>query len=319
MKKKMMKTKGIALLAVLSIVAVAAGMIRADISADELKTRYGHPASQYLSLDGAELHYRDEGQGTPIILLHGTAASLNTWDGWTRELSKNYRVLRLDLPGFGLTGPNATNTYSIDYYSNMLLHFMDSLNIDKAHIGGSSLGGQIAYDFAASHPERIQKLILVSPTGVTGANDKSITLPFRMAQTPLLKHSLRYMTPRFIVEKSLKEVYGDDNRLLPETVSMSHDLLLREGNREAFIARMNTVDQDNLHKLPQVQAPTLILWGEADAWVPVKDAKHFQKAISGAQLRLYPGAGHIPMEEQPEETVQDVLSFLNSGVALVNK
>ncbi len=304
--------------AALLAVAAIALLIRADIPADEIEAKYTSPASRFMSLDGARLHYHDEGQGTPIILLHGTAASLHTWDGWATQLSKSHRVLRLDLPGFGLTGPNSTNTYTIEYYSNLLLHFLDSLGIEKAHIAGSSLGGQIAYDFAASHPKRVQKLILVSPTGVTNANDKSISMPFLMAQTPLLKHSLKYITPRFIVEKSLKEVYGDDSRLTSDAITLSHDMLLRKGNREAFIARMNTTDKDNLHKLAQVQAPTLILWGEADAWVPASDATTFLQSIKGSQLRKYADAGHIPMEEIPQETVKDALLFLNSEVALQN-
>ena len=308
------RTKRMAIAAALVVVAATALLIRADIPAEEQK--YSNKASRFISLDGATLHYRDEGQGTPVVLLHGTAASLHTWDGWAKEMSKSHRVLRLDLPGFGLTGRNTTDTYSIEYYSDLLLHFLDSLNIERAHLAGSSLGGQIAYDFAASHPERVQKLILVSPTGVTNANDKSISMPFLMAQTPLLKHSLKYITPRFIVEKSLKEVYGDDSRLSEETITMSHDMLLRAGNREAFIARMNTVDADNLHKLAQVQAPTLILWGEADAWVPATNAAHFQQEIKGAQLKVYPGAGHIPMEELPKETVQDALRFLADQVAV---
>ena len=311
-----LRKKRMAVAALCIVVAAVALLFRADIPAGELTTRYSTPHSHFVSVDGAKLHYRDEGKGSPIVLLHGTAASLNTWDGWAAELSKNYRVLRFDLPGFGLTGPNASHTYSIDYYSGLLLHFLDSLGIEQVHLAGSSLGGQIAYDFAATHPERVQKLILISPTGFTNANDKSITLPFRMAQTPLLKHSLKYFTPRFIVEKSLKEVYGDDSRLKPETVSLSHDLLLREGNRAAFIARLNTVDSDNLHKLQQVKAPTLILWGKADAWVPATDAPRFQKKISGARLKLYAGAGHIPMEELPQETVQDALHFLGQELAL---
>ncbi|MEJ8801407.1 alpha/beta fold hydrolase [Pontibacter sp. H249] len=308
--------KYVALAAVLALVAATAFQIRKDIPAEEIKEKYTTPASRFISIGGANLHYRDEGQGTPIILLHGTAASLNTWDGWTAELSKTHRVLRLDLPGFGLTGRNSTDTYTIAYYSNLVLNFLNQLGIDKAHIAGSSLGGQIAFDFAANHPERVQKLILVSPTGVTNANDKSISLPFMMAQTPLVKESLKYITPRFIVEKSLKEVYGDDKRLTDEAITLSHDLLLREGNREAFILRMNTVDDDHLHKLAQVQAPTLILWGEADAWVPVTDAQRFLQDIRRSQLKTYAGAGHIPMEEQPQETVQDALAFLRSELAV---
>lgn len=309
-------TRRIVMAAALLVVAATSFMIRADIPAEKIKARYSSPASRFTGIDGANLHYSDEGQGIPIVLLHGTAASLYTWDGWAAELSKSHRVLRFDLPGFGLTGRNVTDTYSIDYYATLLLHFLDSLGIEQAHIAGSSLGGQIAYDFAASHPERVLKLILVAPTGVTNANDKSISLPFRMAQTPLLKHSLTYITPRFIVEKSLQEVYGDDSKLTDKAITMSHDLLLREGNREAFLARMNTADADNLHKLKQVQAPTLILWGEADAWVPVTDASRFQEGIKGAQLKKYAGAGHIPMEELPQETVKDALLFLRSDVAL---
>ncbi|WP_276499241.1 alpha/beta fold hydrolase [Pontibacter litorisediminis] len=306
-----------AVAAALILVAATALMIRADIPAEEVAAKYKHPASRFKSIAGANVHYRDEGKGTPIVLLHGTAASLNTWDGWASELSKSHRVLRLDLPGFGLTGRNVTDTYTIDYYADLLLHFLDSLGIEQAHLAGSSLGGQIAFDFAADHPERVQKLILVSPTGVTNANDKGISLPFRMAQTPLLRHSLKYITPRFIVEKSLLEVYGDDSKLTEQAISLSHDMLLRQGNREAFIARLNTVDADNLHKLAQVQAPTLILWGEADAWIPAANATRFQQSINGAQLIMYSGAGHIPMEELPQETVQDALRFLGHGLARV--
>ncbi|MBC5775337.1 alpha/beta hydrolase [Pontibacter sp. KCTC 32443] len=312
------KATHVAVAAVSTLIVATAFLIRADIPAEELKTKYSSPASRFISIDGANLHYRDEGHGTPIILLHGTAASLNTWDGWTAELSKSYRVLRLDLPAFGLTGRNTTDNYTIDYYTNLLLHFLDEQGIKKAHIAGSSLGGQIAYDFAATHPERVQKLILISPTGVTNANDKSISMPFLMAQTPLLKHSLKYVTPRFIVEKSLKEIYGDDSKLTDEAITLSHEMLLREENREAFIARVNTKDADNLHKLAQLQAPTFILWGEADAWVPATDAAHFQQSIKGSRLKVYPGAGHIPMEELPQQTVQDALLFLNSDLALNN-
>lgn len=310
-----LKTTPVVVATVTILVAAAAFLIRADIPAKELNSRYSSPHSKFISIDGANLHFSDEGHGTPLILLHGTAASLNTWDGWAKELSKNYRVLRLDLPGFGLTGPNATNNYSIDYYTNLLLHFLDKQGIAKAHIAGSSLGGQIAYNFAASYPQRVSKLILVAPTGVTNANDKNISLPFRLAQTPLLKHSLAYITPRFIVEKSLQEVYGDDTRLTEESIILSHDMLLREGNREAFISRMNTIDADDLYKLEQVQAPTFILWGKADAWVPATDAVRFKESIKGSQLKLYPGAGHIPMQEQPKQTVHDVLQFLNSDIA----
>lgn len=309
------RAKRVTVAAVLVLVAATSLLIRADIPAGELEAKYKHPASKYKSMAGATLHYRDEGRGMPIVLLHGTAASLNTWDGWVSELSQSHRVLRLDLPGFGLTGRNASDTYTIDYYSELLLHFLDSLGVEKAHLAGSSLGGQIAFDFAADHPGRVQKLILIAPTGVTNANDKRISMPFRMAQTPLLKHSLRYITPRFIVAQSLREVYGDDSKLTDQTISLSHNLLLREGNREAFIARMNTLDADNLHKLAQVQAPTLILWGEADAWVPVADAARFQESIKDAQLITYPGAGHIPMEELPQETVQDALRFLGHELA----
>ncbi len=303
-----------ALAAALAFTAIILLQIRQDIPTEVLKAKYSTPASKYITIAGANLHYRDEGQGSPILLLHGTAASLHTWDGWASVLSKKHRVLRLDLPGFGLTGRNQTDTYTIAYYSDLVGQFMDRLGVDKAHIAGSSLGGQIAYDFAATHPERVQKLILISPTGVTNANDKNISIPFRLAQTPVLRESLKYITPRFIVENSLKEVYGDDSRLSEEAVTLSHDLLLHKGNREAFILRMNTVDAANLSKLAQVQAPTLILWGEADAWIPVTNAARFLQDIKGAKLKTYAGAGHIPMEELPQETVNDALIFLGSEV-----
>ncbi|MER2996321.1 alpha/beta fold hydrolase [Pontibacter populi] len=310
------KAKHLGLAAAGLVIAATALLIRKDIPAEDLKQKYATSASRFVTINGANLHYHDEGQGTPIILLHGTAASLHTWDGWAKELGKSYRVLRFDLPGFGLTGRNTTDNYSIANYTELLLHFMDEQGIEKAHLAGSSLGGQITYDFAATYPERVHKMILLAPTGVTNANDKNISLPFRMAQTPLLKHALKYITPRFIVKKSLKEVYGDDSKLTDQTITLSHEMLLRQGNREAFISRMNTKDTVNLHKLAKIQAPTLLLWGEADAWVPVTDAAYFKQTIKRAQLKLYPGAGHVPMEEIPYETVQDALHFLSGDLVL---
>jgi pimeloyl-ACP methyl ester carboxylesterase len=299
----------IGLVIVVVLAGAAAALLRFDLPVDQLERQYSGPTSRFLDHDGMRVHYRDEGSGPVLVLLHGTAASLHTWDGWTNELRDDFRMIRLDLPGFGLTGPHPEHDYRVSTYVRFLAGFLARLEVDRFALAGNSLGGNLAWNFALEHPEHVERLILVDPSGASAGGGPP-PLIFRLAQTPGVGHLMARMTPRGFIERNLREVYGDPARITPELVDRYHDLLRRPGNRDAFIARARSREPSRFGELHHVAVPTLLLWGEQDRWIPVEQAQRFLEALPDARLIVYPGAGHLPMEEIPQQTARDVRAFL---------
>jgi pimeloyl-ACP methyl ester carboxylesterase len=257
-----------------------------------------------------DVHYRINGQGPTLLLVHGTAASLHTWEDWTKELEKEFQVISLDIPAYGLTGPHPKRSYKVDDYVNFLAAFAKQLKLDSFSLAGNSLGGLIAWNYAATHPDQVKKLILVDPSGMSKKAPSS--LAFRLAKNSLSSKFLRYVTPKSLFEKSLKEVYFNESKLKPAVLNRYYELGLRTGNRQAFIDRANTKQNVDLSRLQSIQSPTLIMWGKEDAWIPVAHAAQFQSGIPNAKVLIYENAGHIPMEEIPDITVKDVITFLKN-------
>ncbi len=291
----------------LGVVALAASLVSPDIPVEALKSRYAGPTSRFMDVDGLSVHYRMEGVGPPLVLLHGGSSSLHTWEGWTQALSGRFRVIRLDLPGYGLTGPRADRRYAADDSAQLLAAFLDRVGVKRASFAGNSLGGHVAWRFAVLHPERVDKLILVDAAGFPLT---APPLPFRLARVPVLKEVLRVVSPRPLVQRSVREVYGDPSLVTPALVDRYYDLTLRTGNRGAFIDRANAPWVDQTAELGKVTAPTLILWGGKDAWLSPESAQKFADAIRGARVVRYPELGHIPMEEDPARTAVDAKAFL---------
>ncbi|MEH0154323.1 alpha/beta hydrolase [Limibacter armeniacum] len=308
--------KKIATVTLVAVIATFVGFhFYSDIPAEKLKKHFANAYSHYLNFEGMTVHYQDEGTGIPLILLHGTASSLQTWDGWRKQLRQDYRIIRLDLPGFGLSGPHPNKDYSIAMYDRMLSTLLDSLKIDECYLVGNSLGGEIAWNFTARHPAKVNKLILISPSGI---RNETTTSPwvFDLTKTPLIQQALRYCTPKFLVKQNLLEVYGDDSKVDDKLVNRYHQTLLRSGNRQAFIDRISMPKKDNTSMIGQVYAPTLIMWGKKDVWIPSELATKFSDKIADASMIIYEDAGHVPMEEIPIVTAQDAHKFF-SGQMLV--
>ena len=279
-----------------------------DIPIDELKSKYTNEQSQFVEIDGMQVHYRDEGKGMPIVLIHGTGASLHTWDDWANELKKSYRVIRFDLPAFGLTGPHPNKDYNIKTYSGFVDSFLTKLKIDSLHLAGNSLGGNIAWIYAAEHPGKVQKLVLIDPTGFM--KDKEQPWIFTLAQTPILNWVIEYITPKSLIEDNIKQVYFDDSKITPELIDRYYDMTLRTGNRTAFIDRAKTKLVDNTDMLKGINNPTLLMWGKEDIWIPVTDGDKFLGKLPNAKLVVLENVGHVPMEESPSESLQPFLEFL---------
>lgn len=285
-----------------------------DIPVADLKKAYANSHSKFIDIDGLQVHYRDEGKGFPIVLVHGTASSLHTWDAWTEKLKENYRVIRMDLPAFGLTGPNATGDYSIKSYTRFLNSFLNEIKIDSFHLAGNSLGGNIAWNFAADYPQKVGKLLLVDPSGLP--TNKPQPMVFKMAKTPAIRSLFLFITPEFFIRKNLEEVYADDSRITDALVARYHKMALREGNRQAFIDRANMDfklgDKANLDKLKSVTTPTLLLWGKQDQWIPVANGVRMNELMPNATLHILENSGHVPMEENPQESLAITLDFLKN-------
>lgn len=150
---------------------LASGVARlgfGELPLPALKARYGHPASgsRYVELDGFAVHYRDEGHPDKpaVVMMHGVVASLHTWDGWVKAFSPHYRVIRFDLPCFGLTGP-APGAYSEERMRKVLGLLLDHLRVERAILVGNSLGGYLAWSYALEQPERVERLVLLDPVG----------------------------------------------------------------------------------------------------------------------------------------------------------
>jgi pimeloyl-ACP methyl ester carboxylesterase len=284
-----------------------------DRSVESLTPRWAAPPSSFLPLAGMNVHLRDEGprdDPAPIVLLHGTSASLHTWDGWTAALSKTRRVLRFDLPGFGLTGPSPTNAYTIAAYTRFVVAMLDALSVKRCVLAGNSLGGEIAWSTAVASPDRVSALILVDAAGHR-IESVSVPIGFRVAKVPVLNKLFLKLLPRRIVTSSLRNVYGDPSKVTNELVDRYFELTLREGNRASLPLRFQqAVSGANEADVKKVTAPTLILWGERDRLIPPDHAALFAKEIAGSTLVTFPELGHVPQEEDAPATVAAVQRFL---------
>ena len=280
-----------------------------------LVDRWAPPPSVFMELAGQQTHLRDEGPRSdpvPIVLLHGTSASLHTWDGWTQALTPERRVIRVDLPGFGLTGPAANDDYRMEHYVAFITALLDTLGVQQCVLAGNSFGGWIAWETALALPERVRALVLVDAAGYP-LDSESVPVGFRIARVPGLNRLMESVLPRSMIESSLRNVYGDPSRVTPALVDRYYELTLREGNRAAlarrFAAGRHAADTS---RIGQLRVPTLILWGELDRLIPPAHAGYFERDIPGSRRVTFPGLGHVPHEEDPAATVSVVRGFLAS-------
>lgn len=283
-----------------------------DVDSEEAKRQYADADSSFVEIQGVQLHYRDEGDDTKpaLVLLHGIMASLHTWDGWVDALKNDFRIIRVDIPGFGLTGPYPDNVYNIERSVEMVDELTRFLGVDNFYLAGNSMGGYISWNYAVAHPEKVDRLILLDSAGYPF--DPPMML--ELLQTPVLKQGMGFLTPRFIVTHTLNEVYGDATLVKDETIDRYHTLMLREGNRQAVVEVFASMKQMDSAKISQVSVPTLIMWGDTDRWIPLNLSARFNADIEGSELIVYPGVGHIPMEELPQKTAADAKAFLTSVI-----
>jgi pimeloyl-ACP methyl ester carboxylesterase len=281
-----------------------------DKARAELEAEYARPPSTFLEIAGIRLHLRDTGprDAPALLMLHGFASSLDTWDDWANQLSADYRVIRLDLPGFGLTGADPSGDYTDARTIAVLLALLDRLGEQRATLIGNSMGGRVAWAFAAAHPDRVSKLVLVSPDGFANPGieyDKK-------QDVPLMVRALPYTLPLFLLRPTLEAAYADPSKMTEVSLVRTRDMLLAPGVRRAVIARMEqTVLRDPRPLLARITAPTLVIWGDKDGMIPISNAQDYLAAMPNAKLVTLPGIGHLPQEEAPKESLAPLRAFLD--------
>jgi pimeloyl-ACP methyl ester carboxylesterase len=271
-----------------------------------------------VDLDGQLVHLRDEGprdDPLPIVLVHGTSASLHTWEGWASALRTRHRVISFDLPGFGLTGPSASGDYRGDTYARFVLRLVDELKVQRFVLAGNSLGGEVAWRTAAMAPQRVARLVLVDAGGYD-FKPEHLPIGFWLARLPGVNRLVDVLTPRTLVERSVESVYGDPGKVTSELVDRYYELTLREGNRHALVQRFQQLDHGaDSARIATLRMPTLILWGGRDHLVPVDSALRFHRDIPGSRLVIFDDLGHVPQEEDPRRTVSALEQFLADTAA----
>jgi pimeloyl-ACP methyl ester carboxylesterase len=289
-----------------------------DRTVESLVPRWASAPSQFIAVQGLNVHLRDEGprsDASPIVLIHGTGASLHTWDGWVSALRGERRVIRFDLPGYGLTGPAADGRYDSAAYVRFVIGVLDQLGVARAVIAGNSLGGNIAWHVAVAHPQRVDRLILVDAAGYA-LTSQSVPLGFRIARTPVLSTLMQNTLPRAVIASSVRNVYGDPHRVSDDLIDRYFDLTLRAGNRAAVVQGLAQADFGrHAQRIAEIKTPTLILWGGRDRLIPPEHAQWFARDIAASRLVVFDELGHVPHEEDAQRTVASVREFLGLPAA----
>jgi pimeloyl-ACP methyl ester carboxylesterase len=273
-----------------------------------LTARYSNDRSKFIYIGGVRAHMRDQGNpdGTPLVLIHGAGGSLHVWEGWAHELGSKARLISVDLPGHGLTGAWPRNEYTVEAYADFIELLVDALNLDRFVLAGHSLGGAVAWTFAATRPGRLSQIILVDAAG----ENREAPWPTRLARLPVVGDIGIYFKPEQWVRRKLTEAYADPVMVTAMRVKRIAELQRFPGNREATLLRARTQGPLDPTPLKRLTVPTLILWGAQDRWVSVADAFQFLNDIKTAKLEIFEHLGHNPMEEDPKATAAAVAAFL---------
>ncbi len=317
-------------LALIALLVIAFLIFRTpDTDAAEMRAKYGGAPSQFVDIgDGVTVHLRDEGpkDAPAILLLHGSNADLHTWEPWVAALTSQYRVIRFDQVGHGLTGPDPAHDYSRANYVADVLAVADKLGLERFIIGGNSMGGKHALAFAIAHPDRVSGLVLVDASGAPMPQDKAAkknsgggNIGFRIARMPGINRLVEQITPRSLIAQSLEQSVSVKSIITEPMIDRYWELLRYPGNRRATLQRFSQPHESLTEaEIAGVTAPTLILWGEEDRLIPVAAGQWLAKVMPTAQITIYPNIGHLPQEEAPAATLGDLLPWLAEHVPTPN-
>ena len=298
-----------AILIILGVIAFFALKVP-DTDAQLMKTKYGSADSQQVADGlGGFIHYRDQGNknGPVLFLVHGANSSLHTWEAMVDELSDQFRLISYDQHGHGITGPHPLEDYSASAKIQAATVVLDAVGVEKATWVGNSMGGWLTWRAALTVPERFNGMVLIDSSGVQGGEAVTLYFGARLAQSWIGQTLRPYIMPRSLIRSSIEDNYVDNSKINDALVDRYWELLRYPGNRKSGVIRANTDRQnEKWQEVGSIQLPTLLLWGQLDSVTPVSHAKAFHSAIANSSLIIYPNAGHLPMEELPEQVANDI-------------
>jgi pimeloyl-ACP methyl ester carboxylesterase len=272
---------------------------------DTTAAPYLEPGSAFAELEGMRIHYtRDAADGSraTIVLLHGSGASLHIFDPIAARLARQFEVIRVDLPGFGLTGARPDGDYTIEAYVRLLDRFLDRHAGGPVVLVGHSLGGRIAWTYALEHAGRLSGLVLMNATGYP---EKSVPLALRLPRNPLLRPILRRVGSRRMTAKNLRSAVGANSNAVDDTmIDRVHALMSRPGNRGAFVDFANTDQRDRSAEIRRITTPTLVLRSDQI------DGQHFARDIAGSDEVVLGGVGHLMPAEAPDAVADAITAFV---------
>ncbi len=278
---------------------------------DELTRKYMQKDSKFININGTKVHYCDQGSGPVLLLLHGILSSLHTWDAWTALLSPHYRIIRFDLPGFGLTTRLQSAPYSRDLFLDFLNQFVETLGLEQIDIAGNSIGGYLAWNYAMQYPEKVNRLLLIDAVGYP----QDLPRIMNFVNAPLIRNIAGHMAPWIFFEQSVRSIYGDKSKVTDQVIARYYDMASSSENRGAYVDVLrllkNQCDSKALCSgIDTIKSKTLLMWGEKDPWVPVEIVKNWERDLVSSQTIIYDGVGHLPMEEIPRQSAKDAHLFL---------
>lgn len=282
----------------------------------ELTQKYQLNDSAFINIDGLNVHYRDspciKDPNAPVLFcLHGIFSSLHTWQKWIDELNDRFRIVSIDLPNFGLTGPFPNNQkINKNTYPDFLKDFLDAINVKECYLAGNSLGGFFSYSFAAKHPNYVKKMILLDAAGFLFVPPLALVSWGVPLGGWVAENS---NPPKSLVFELIRQAYAQEERASQEELIRYYELMLRPGNRQGGSKIIHFVRNHlgfDTNCLKSIQTPTLVMWGEEDKWIPIRHTKNFKKALPNCEVITYPDCGHMPMEEKPELSAKDAAHFL---------
>lgn len=301
---------------------LAAGWLalrRPDLPYDTLEYTYTVPQSNFVTLgEDIKIHFVDTGprDAPAVILVHGFASSLHTWSKWQARLDDNYRVISLDLPGHGLSRVPQETEAGIGYFVEIVDALADRLSVDRFTLAGSSMGGNVAWQYALQHPEKLDGLVLVDASGWGMSGDDRSEAPFifRLLRIPVARMLIKDLDLSSLIEDGLRDSFADPSFVTDEMAERYAALSRAPGHRDVLLslaAGSASRDKASRERLAAINVPTLILWGDRDKLVPVTHAARFEDAIPNAVATIYENVGHIPQEELADQSAADMAAFLD--------